>query len=305
MSLFALPVVGRAGLGNALFPWARAELFARRSGARVLAPYWPGFRLGPYVRREPEKRHYSAFFRAAHHSFGFSRFAVGALGQRISERQLNCISTDIAQRYWPCIVEFSGIVDLFAPLLGEHNFIRKQLWNMTKGRLRSRGEQYGGLFIAFHVRRGDITRQGFTRDQLKQVNQYTPISWFISMARAVRCEEAYRSTPIIIFTDGSPEEVAEICAIEGVHLHQRRQAIMDLWTLTHAKLLFASGFSTFGMWASFLNGMPTIYAPGKIQQFVQTGRENALEIELAEDEHIPANVVASIEKNSGSVLIGE
>jgi hypothetical protein len=299
MSLFALPLVGRAGLGNALFPWARAELFARRSGARVLAPYWPGFRPGPYVRREPEKRHYSAFFRAAHHSCGFSRLVIGALGRRISERQLSYISTDVGQGYWPCIVEFSGIVDLFVPLLGEHNFIREQLWNMTARRLRSRGEQYGGLFIAFHVRRGDITRQGFARDQLKQVNQYTSISWFVSMARAVRCEKAYRSIPIVIFTDGSSEEVAELCAIEGVHLHQRQPAIMDLWTLAHAKLLFASGFSTFGMWASFLDGMPTIYAPEKIQQFVQTGRENALEIELAEHETIPPNAFASIEKARG------
>ena len=193
-------------------------------------------------------------------------------------------------------MEFRGIADLFVPLLGQHHFIRKQLWNMTAEPLRSMGEQYRGPFIAIHVRRGDITRQGFARDQLTKVNQYTPISWFVSMARAVRCEKALRSIPIAVFTDGSPDEVAELCAIEGVRLHQREPAIKDLWTMAHARLLLASGFSTFGMWASFLNGMPTIYAPGKIQQFVQTERKGAFELELAEHEAIPANILASIAK---------
>jgi hypothetical protein len=192
-------------------------------------------------------------------------------------------------------VEFSGIADLFAPLLGEHHFIRQQLWNMTAEPFRSMGEQYGGQFIAIHVRRGDITRQGFARDQLAQVNQYTPISWFVSMARAVRREKSLNSMPIVVFTDGSREEVAELCAIEGVRLHQRQAAIADLWLLAHANLLLASGFSTFGMWASFLNGVPTIYAPGKIQQFVQAGRDGAIELELAEGEAIPSNVISSIQ----------
>jgi hypothetical protein len=295
MSLFALPLVGRAGLGNALFPWARAELFAQRSGARILAPHWPSFRIGPYLRREPDKRRYSGFFRAMHHSSGFSRIAIEAIGRRIPEGRWISISAEIDQSNRPCIVEFSGLIDLFVPLLGEHKFIREQLWNMTAKPLRSKGEEYGGKFIAVHVRRGDITRQGFKRDELTQVNQYTPISWFASMARAVRREKSFRSIPIVIFTDGTYEEVSALCAIEGVRLHRRQPAIMDLWTLAHAKLLLASGFSTFGMWASFLKGMPTIYAPGKIQQYVQIGRDGAIELELAEEEAIPANVFSSIE----------
>jgi len=48
VSLFALPIVGRAGLGNMLFPWARAEIFAKRFNARVLRPSWNTVRPGPY-----------------------------------------------------------------------------------------------------------------------------------------------------------------------------------------------------------------------------------------------------------------
>jgi hypothetical protein len=295
MSLFALPLVGRAGLGNALFPWARAELFARRSGARVLAPHWPGLRFGPYLRREPDKRDYSSFFSAPNHIGGLSRLVVGSLGRRIAEKHVGC---GIAPSRRPCIVEFSGILDLFVPLLDEQSFIRSQLWNMTAESLRPTRKQYVAPFIAMHVRRGDITRQGFSSHELTQVNQYTPLSWFISMAKSVRREKALRSVPIIAFTDGSPEEVSELCAIDGVRLHRRMQAITDLWTLAGARLLFASGFSTFSMWASFLSGMPTIYAPGKIQQFVQNDRKNALEIELAKDDAIPTSAFSLLVNKS-------
>jgi hypothetical protein len=293
VSLFALPHVGRAGLGNALFPWARAELFARRSGACVLAPHWAGFRFGPYLRREPDKRHYSRFFRSAHHTCGYSRLLIATMGRHVSEEHLDEIPIDGRQFFRPCIVEFSGIGDLFIPLLREHRFIRNQLWNMTTPSMRVTGIPYGGNFIAMHVRRGDITRQGFTQQQLREVNQYTPISWFISMVRAARCEKVLRSVPIVVFTDGSDEEVAELLALEGVLLHRRRAAITDLWLLSHSSLLFASGFSTFSMWASFLGGMPTIYAPGKLKERVQTGLPS-LEIELPEDAAIPPDAIIRI-----------
>ena len=142
-----------------------------------------------------------------------------------------------------------------------------------------------------HVRRGDITRQGFTERQLENAKQFTPLSWFESMAWTVRGRDSLRSMPIVVFTDGSPEEVDALCRIEGVVLHRRATAITDLWTMSRAGILFASGFSTFSMWASFLGGMPTIYAPGKLQQRVQTARADAIEIELPAGLYIPEFVL--------------
>jgi hypothetical protein len=94
----------------------------------------------------------------------------------------------------------------------------------------------------------------------------------------------------VVFTDGSSDEVSALCAVDGARLHHRQAAITDLWTLAHAGLLFASGFSTFSMWASFLGGMPTLYAPGKIQQRVQLGSRNAIELELGEGSPLPHSV---------------
>jgi hypothetical protein len=294
MSLFALPLVGRAGLGNGLFPWARAELFAHQCGAHVLAPHWAKVRLGPYLRGEPEKRNYGRFFQAAHHVHGLPRIVISALGRRISEGRATAPAGP-NQSFLPQVVEFNGIGDLFTPLLAEHEFVGRQLWGMTREPLLSTGQQYGNRFIAMHVRRGDITRQGFAEQELKEVvRQFTPLSWFIGMARAVRRVRALRSVRIVVFTDGGNEEVEALCNIDGTYLSQRLPSITELWTMAHAGLLFASGFSTFSMWASFLGGMPTVYAPGKIQQRVQAGRAGPVEIELPAGSEIPECALARL-----------
>jgi hypothetical protein len=182
--------------------------------------------------------------------------------------------------------------DLFLPLLNSHDLIGNLLWQMTLPQLRASSECYGTNFIAMHVRRGDLTRQGFSKQQLhKNVAQFTPNEWFISMARAVRREPSLRSVPVVVFTDGTSDELGSLLAIDGIKLHFRQPAIADLWTLTRARLFFASGFSTFSMWASFLGGMPTIYAPGKIQQRVQLGRPRPLEFELETGADLPAEVL--------------
>ncbi|MBE0612761.1 MAG: hypothetical protein IH604_03745 [Burkholderiales bacterium] len=290
MRLFALPLIGRNGLGNGLFPWARAELFAREFNATILAPHWAQFRLGPYLRREPEKRNYGGVFHAEHHVRGISRQIVSTLSRRVAEDQVISDFREI-ESLFPTVVEFSGIGGLFSPLVTEHEFIRHRLWTMTKAPLRSAGELYGGRFIAMHVRRGDLTRQGFTAQELKEVRQFTPLEWFIDMAQSIRRFVRLRSVPIVVFTDGAVEEIQALRQIDGVCVSQRQRAITDLWTMAHASLLFASGFSTFSMWASFLGGMPTIYAPGKIQQRVQSGRPHSMELELFDGPNIPSSVL--------------
>src|SRR5690242_9418465 len=96
MALFAFPRIARTGLGNGLFPWARAELFAHDSGARVLAPRWPALRIGPYVRNEPDKRNYGGFFASAGHVGGLERMIVLAVGRRLAEREADARSAALA-----------------------------------------------------------------------------------------------------------------------------------------------------------------------------------------------------------------
>ena len=282
-NLFAFPVVGRAGLGNMLLPWARAEIFARRAGARMIRPFWNTVRLGPHLRREPLKRDYLGFFGRIDHIDGIARLWRLARGARLAEDELATPSADGRPR----VVCFRGLGAYFAPLAGEHAFIRDRLWRMTRPELRPPPLAGGGRFIGMHIRRGDVTRQGLTPEHLARWELFTPTAWFLGMAYAIRRRAVLADLPIVIFTDGSRAEIADLLRIDNVHLHRAGTAITDLWALSQASLLIASGFSTYSQWASYLGGMPTIYAPGKMQQEVQIGRPEALEVELSAHDDLP------------------
>jgi len=282
--LFAFPNVGRAGLGNGLFSWARAEIFSHSYGAKVLAPQWNRFRLGAYVRREPDKRRYANFFRSKKHVSGWKRLLL-LCQRRIDEstfsESLHLGSSAAASR----VVEFYGLGDYFTPLLNSHQLIYERLIEMTVPEFRRAISPIP--YVAIHVRRGDITRQGFTQSQLESVNQYTNLGWFVEMAKKLASSRLPKGCKIIVFTDGSPDEIEPLVSIPGVTLQPRQPAITDLWGIANAALLIASGYSTFSMWGSYLGRMPTIYAPGKIQQRVQCADVGAVEIELAAHEEIP------------------
>ena len=67
-------------------------------------------------------------------------------------------------------------------------------------------------------------------------------------------------------SDGSPEELQDLLRLDNCELVPPRSAIADILLLSRAEVLLASGYSTFSMWGSFLGRMPTLYAPGKMQQ---------------------------------------
>lgn len=56
--MYGKPMIGRAGLGNELFPWARCMIWCHQTGA-ALAPFsWRRLHVGPYLRNESDKRQY-------------------------------------------------------------------------------------------------------------------------------------------------------------------------------------------------------------------------------------------------------
>lgn len=272
-----------------LLPWARGELFAQRHEVKMLAPFWPPFRIGPYLRNEPEKRSYLGFFRNPNHIRGLKKRFILWSSRFVDEAEFS--SFDEKELTGRTVVRFHGLGEglgtYFKPLLRDHRYIRECLWEMTTPRLRDDGGQYGGNYVAIHVRRGDITRSGWSAERLAARPLYTPIEWFCETAAKLRRQLSGPPIPLVIFTDGSEEEVRPLLQLRNVHVRARQQAITDLWALSHARLLIATGHSTFSMWASYLGGMPTVYAPGKIQERVQQGRPGAMEIELSASDDIP------------------
>jgi hypothetical protein len=289
-------VVGRSGLGNMLFPWARAEIFARDHRAALLEPAWNGIRIGPWLRGEPDKRSYFNFFRGRHHIRGLDRYLPLLFGERMGEQQFAMTGRDESRRL---VVVFRGLGNLFQPIRSERPFIRERLWNMTNPDMRGDLDQTRVPFIAMHVRRGDITRQGLTKEQIGATSQYAPLDWYVAMVNEVRNNCVLRQIPVAVFSDGSESELEALLAIPNVRLHRRRSAIADMWTISRANLLFAGGASTFAMWASYLGAMPTAYAPGKLLHRVQAGQPDGQEVEIDESGAKLEEFLAKVRADNG------
>src|SRR4051812_42330594 len=149
MGQFGYPDLMRAGLGNMLFPWARCLLWCRSEQAEMLAPRWFKLRLGPYARREPDKRRYDRLF----HSDGYVNGRRRALVLAVGDMQSEDTAFRRSNGRQPHVVRFEGLRDYFSSLLGAHNLIRGELTRITKPALRAAEPR--NPFIAVHVRCGD------------------------------------------------------------------------------------------------------------------------------------------------------
>jgi hypothetical protein len=84
----------------------------------------------------------------------------------------------------------------------------------------------------------------------------------VAALKAVR-EVVGFNAPALVVSDGTPGDLRQLLAIDGVSLVRPGCAISDLLTLAKARVLIGSGGSSFSAWASFLGGMPTISHPGQ------------------------------------------
>lgn len=81
--IFAIPVLGRYGLTHGLLAWARASVWCEQNGAVMLAPFWLKLRIGPYLRRERDKRNYFMLFGRVTATAGLRRLQVLAQSRKI------------------------------------------------------------------------------------------------------------------------------------------------------------------------------------------------------------------------------
>jgi len=156
--------------------------------------------------------------------------------------------------------------------------------------LVARAQAVSGPFIAAHVRRGDLTRQTTVKD-FESLVQFTPTQWFVQALLALKARPRWHDLPVRIFSDGSDEELGPLLRIPGCERTTTSSSVGDMLALANASLLLASGHSTFSMWASFMGRMPTLYAPGKLQQALHDGEPGAFEGEWVAGTPLPAAIL--------------
>jgi hypothetical protein len=265
MSLFVYPDVGRAGLGNLLLTWAHAEIFAQRTGAQRIAPYWTRPKIGPLLRGERDLRYYTGLFTRNGAIGGPRRRLLLMTHRRITAEQY-AADPDAARTRGDIVVFTFPFGKGLSGLAPHRPFLSDQLNAMLSPRIRRRLAAYPDCpEIAVHVRRGDRPAlpfgQPFGDDWLPGL----PEEWFIGAIESIR-EAAGRRVPVTVFSDARPAQIARLLAVEGVHPAPAEPAIVDLLMMSRAGVLVPTGSSTLSLWSSLLGGMPTVHYPGVLER---------------------------------------
>jgi hypothetical protein len=249
----------RAGLGNLLLVWARAVLFSELNSLPMLAPNWNKFYLGPWLRGERVKRYYGSYFSDSNYR---SRLAYG-IENILSPKHIHCN---------PNISKLDLTSSEFK-LPGQHRFLFDKMppWNDYFQDLKSyqpivKQKLYADIYphllqkiltkpspqIGVHIRRGDYQVSS-------NLNINTPLEWYINIINSIR-DTVEANIPVTVFSDGYPEELAQIIALPNVSLSPETSALSDLLTMSRSKLLIGSAHSSFSAWASYLGQCPTLWS---------------------------------------------
>lgn len=257
--LYAYPHLDRTGLANMLFPWARAEVFARDHDCRILAPNWTHWaRVGPWLRRERDKRYYVNCFTTNGYVRGLPRAWILATHQRVLEGDAG--TTDVASG--SAVVEFRGMDGLFAGLDGAAAWLRHRLVRIVRPRLRDELSKHwpeDRPFIAMHVRRGDFAPWTPSTAAHNLMCVRLPLDWFAAAIAFAR--KNVGNLHVVAFTDGTADELAPLTQLPGVTLAHRAPAIVHLLAISNASCIVTSA-SSFSMWSAYLSKAMTIWFPG-------------------------------------------
>jgi len=264
MAVFAYPDVARMGLGNMLFPWARAEVLASTYSIPILAPRWVKPRIGPILRRETDLRFYVGLFDNARAGYirGLRRSLIMVRASRVSYELVPAFMASDASKSGIHILECGGWQGWFDDLLPHRELIARRLNDILSTRVRRLLDQSNVDFeIAVHVRRGDKAPIPFGATLTGESTETLSDKWYINTIRSVRRILGH-SARVRIFSDAKPGQIDPILAEPDTTRAPDNPAIVDMLLLSKAKVLITTGGSSFSAWASFLGAMPTIWYHG-------------------------------------------
>lgn len=264
--------IGGSGLGNILFTYARAVVYAQKYDCKVIWPTWSSFKIGAYVRHEKDKRFYGDLFQNnSGYISGIKKAWVLLIKHKITEEEfLNDPSAD------NCVVELTGFKDCFAPIMQDYKTVKSNI----EENLRKKNRRYTSFdtdnAICLHIRLGDFTRATWEDVLAGKHNSSIPVEWYAQMIHEVR-RIVGRNVKAYIFSDGEDSELQPVLSLENVERITFGNAISDMLALSRARLFIASG-SSFSMWARYLGRMTTIMFPNQVKQQILQEKEETKEI---------------------------
>jgi len=262
--------LGGAGLGNILFPWATALIYAKNNNLQRIQTTWKNFKIGTFLRKERDKRMYFDLFTGKDGIGGFKKFFLLNFSSKV--------------KY------FSRMDDLFELFKNEQAFVKQELLKIINPYHLQKANEFDASSIGVHIRMGDF-RNPDNEDVLRKGawNYRLPIQWYKNIISKIR---EVSDMPIYIFSDAENTELEEILDIDNCKRAYFGSAISDMIALSRCKVLVSSA-STFSMWASFLGQMPTICFPGQMRQKLIIN-EKLFEGEIDYNDPLPTSIIQLI-----------
>ena len=290
--------VGGAGLGNLLFMWARAIAEAERHNCEVIWPTWPSIKLGPWIRREKDKRFYGDLFKNKTYKVkGISKYCLLILGNKVRIKSYDAVDWNNLKQGTVLIWEGFDLAP--GELQMNFNGIREHKDSICKYIYENLGDKgrRADLFdaskaINVHVRLGDFMSSKDDLDKGKN-NTRIDIKWYVSMIMKIR-DAAGWDVPANIFSDGTDEELEDLLKMNKVNRVFFGNSIADIIALSKAPIVVVSG-SSFSLWARFLGNCSSVSYPKQMKDSTLTGSDG-FEIELGENDAFNDAQVCYIQK---------
>ena len=216
--------IGGSGLANCLFVYAKAIVEANRRNLKIIAPTWFNISIGTYIRHERDKRHYLNLFNHKNELSGLYQLYL-----RLFKRNQ--------------ILKVEGIDGFFAPLLDNNKIVFDYIYEHIKPeRLTSVNAFDFVNCVAVHIRLGDYNE-----------SRRIPFEWYKS-----KIEQYGHGKKVILFSDGTDEELKPILSIDNVKRMHFGSAIADIIAISRCEFLIGSD-SSFSAWGAFLGQVPCCF----------------------------------------------
>jgi len=245
---FLLFRFGGAGLANHLFPIYRAFQNSKEGGGEFLFPPLVQLKIGPFIRREHDKRIY------------FNLFNQGALNELMklkvlfSSNKCDEFNYESLNQEKDGVIIYSGINDYFKSF---NNEFREDFVNMLKSRSKNKVRLFAELSlikkddICVHIRKGDFPVVGSTKAPYRQISD----DWYLKVINYLIKD--YPDKNIRIFTDDVNSLSNEMLSIKNVTVDVSYNAWHALLKMSAHGLIVASA-STFSIWSAFIGDQDVI-----------------------------------------------
>lgn len=267
-----------AGLGNELFPWAKAFLASQALGTACSHPAW-GLNARGYYRDFNTTRCdwlYHDIVKLALPTVSFDEQAYYATGKEDYGEAVVAFADqhDLAQRRHFVFLT-SGMWGGFHAIRQARVFVLAELLKarMAVKNVHAMLQQVPSskALVAVHIRRGDFAQLAPDGVLRGRFNVALPLAWYMATCASIK-HQCGDDVQFLLLTDATPEEVQPFIATFAplTTFHLRRTACSDLLLMAYSDSIVCS-VSSYSMWGAFLSNAPYVWCAPNLQDHAGYG----------------------------------